>query len=390
MRLLQAPSAILSLVALLLISQPVTAGPFSRFADIVHQSLHEASEDSLQQNNTLELRNVACGASQITCGFYGQLCCNAGTTCGTNAANQAICVPGSGSGTTVVAGAGTGSGTWVTYTSTWVETVGVTTKTSLYSSWVPAVATAVSNTCSPNYANNETPCGPICCASGQYCYDPNSGVCKSAGAGGFTTTGVGAGAPVRPTTISGMITTQTIAPTTTVPYQTPIAATSTGNGTIIASGGGGGLSGGAIAGIVIGVIAAIIILILICLCCCLKEAAEGILGIFGFGGKKRTRRVVEEEYISSHHRHGSAAGGSERRWYGAGAAGASRPSSRPSRPAKSEKKSGVGGLGALGLGLGGLAIALGLKRRHDKKDAKSDVSSDYYGSSYYGSNSSGK
>lgn len=44
----------------------------------------------------------------------------------------------------------------------------------------------------------------------------------------------------------------------------------------------------------------------------------------------------------------------------------------------------------MGLGLGGLAIALGLKRKHDKKDEKSEVSSGYYGSSYYGSNSSSK
>lgn len=387
MRLPQAPSTILSLVALLLSSQPVTAGPFSKISDLVYQSLRDAATDSIPQNHTLELRTV-CGSSQLTCGFYGQLCCDAGNTCGTNAANQAICVAGAGSVTTAVA---SGAGSWQYYTSTYVETVGVVTKTSVYSSWVPAaVATGSSSTCSPNYANNETPCGPICCASGQYCYDSSSGVCKPAGAGGFTTTGVGAGAPVRPTTISGMITTQTISPTTTVPFQTPIAATSTGNATVIATSSHSGLSGGAIAGIVIGVLAAIIILGLICFCCCLKEAAAGILGIFGLGGgKKKSRRVVEEEYISSHHRHGSGAG-SERRWYGAGAAGGSRPGSRPARPPP--KKSGIGGLGAMGLGLGGLAVALGLKRKHDKKhvEEKSDISSAYYDSSYYGSNSSSK
>lgn len=379
MRLPQAPNTLLSLFALLLTSQPVAAGPFSKFADLALQSLRDTTTDSIPRNHTLELR-AACGSSQLTCGFYGQLCCDAGNTCGTNAENQAICVAGSGSVTT-------GAGSWQYYTSTYVETVGVVTKTSVYSSWVPAaVATGSSNTCSPNYANNETPCGAICCASGQYCY--SSGVCKSAGAGGFTTTGVGAVAPVRPTTISGMITTQTIAPTTTVPFQTPIAATSTGNGTVIATSGHSGLSGGAIAGIVIGVLAATILLGLLCFCCCLKEAAAGILGIFGLGGgKKKTRRVVEEERITSHHRYGSAAG-SERRWY-AGASG-SRPGSRPARPLP-PKKSGVGGLGAMGLGLGGLAVALGLKRKHDRKqEEKSEISSAYYDSSYYGSNSSSK
>lgn len=384
MRLLQAPDTVVSLVALLLLRpQPAIAGPFSKFSDLVHQSLRDTTQDSIPQNHTLELRTV-CGSSQITCGFYGQLCCDAGNTCGTNAANQAVCVAGSGSVTTAV---GSGAGSWQYYTSTYVETVGVVTKTTVYSSWVPsAVATASSGTCSPNYANNETPCGSICCASGQYCY--SAGVCKSAGAGGFTTTGVGAGAPVRPTTISGMITTQTISPTTTVPFQTPIAATSTGNGTVIATSSNSGLSGGAIAGIVIGVLAGIILLGLLCFCCLLKEAAAGILGIFGLGGgKKKNRRVVEEEYISTHHRHGSGAG-SERRWYGAGAGG-SRPSSRPARPPP--KKSKIGGLGAMGLGLGGLAVALGLKRKQDRKhEEKSDISSDYYDSSYYGSNSSSK
>jgi hypothetical protein len=45
-------------------------------------------------------------------------------------------------------------------------------------------------------------------------------------------------------------------------------------------------------------------------------------------------------------------------------------------------------LGAVGLGLGGLAIALGLKRKHDRKhDNKSDISSSYY-DSYYSYDSS--
>jgi hypothetical protein len=175
-------------------------------------------------------------------------------------------------------------------------------------------------------------------------------------------------------------------PTTTVPFGTPIATGQ--NGTLVPAeeSGGGGLSGGAIAGIVIGVIAGIILLILICLCCCAKAGLDAILAIFGIGKKNKKKTHVEETYISEHHhgRYGSAAG-SGRHWYGSAAGG--RPG-RPPPPPK-EKKSGLGGLGAMGLGLGGLAIALGLKRRHDRKhDEKSDVSSDYYGSSYYSYGSS--
>jgi hypothetical protein len=390
MRLLEAPSTLLSIVAILLAnSRPVTAGPFSRLNDLVPQEVEKLShdDDALSlQNSTLELtRRGSCASGSFACGYYGQVCCVSGSqTCATNAQDQAYCADvsgGTGSVTTTAAG---GSGSWQTYTSIWTTT-GAITMTSIYSTYIPATVTGVaSGNCVPNYANNESGCGPICCSSGQYCIDEYSGICKPAGNGGFTTTGVAGttnSPPTRATTSNGVVITLTMTPTTTLAYGTPIPTGQ--NGTLVAShSGGGGLSGGAIAGIVIGVIAGIILLILICLCCCLKAGFDGLLALLGIGKKKdKRRRVVEETFIDEHRRYGSAAG-SSRRWYGAGG----RPG-RPPPPPK-EKKSGIGNLGAIGLGLGGLAVALGLKRRHDRKhDEKSDVSSSYYDSYYYSSSS---
>jgi hypothetical protein len=380
MRLFEAPSTLLSIVAILLTStQQVSAGPFSKLNDIIQRQLEERSEEILLQNATLHERS-GCQAGAFACGYYGQVCCISGSEyCSTNERNEAVCKAGSGAATA----AATGAGSWQTYTSTWIETNTIT-RTSIYSTWVAATATVAvvgGATCTPNWANQESPCGPVCCKSGQYCSgDPSLGICANAGNGGFTTTGVGYSAPVRPTTLSnGVVTTMTVAPTTTVPFVAPVA-TGSHNGTAIAATGGGGLSGGAIAGIVIGVLVGLALLIALCICCCLKAGFDTILALFGLGSKKRrNRRVVEEEYVETHRRHGS---GSQGRWYGSAAG------SRPSRPPPPPKKSGgIGGLLGATAGLGGLALALGLKRKHDRKEEKSDYSSSY-GSSYYDYSSS--
>jgi ubiquitin-activating enzyme E1 len=374
MRLLEAPSALLSVVAILLTSsQLASATPFSKLNDLIQRQLEERSnEEFLLQNATLDARSITCAAGSFNCGYYGQICCVSGSqSCGTNANNEAICVAGS-SGS-----AATGAGTWSTYTSTWVDSV---TKTSVYSTWVPATATtAVAGaTCTPNWANNESGCGAICCSSGQYCFDASRAICTTA-ANGVTTTGTGYVAPLRPTSSGGVVTTQTISPTTTIPFQTPVA-TGSQNATLVNMGTSGShLSGGAIAGIVIGVLAGIALLIFICFLCCLKAGIDGILALFGLGNKRRkSRRVVEEEYIETHRRHGSGAAGSDRRWYGSGG-------SRPSRPPPPPRKSGGGFGGLLGgtAALGGLALALGLKRKHDRREEeKSDISSSYGTYSY--------
>jgi hypothetical protein len=370
MRLLEAPPTLLSVVAILLTSSQFTsASPFSKLNDLIQRQLEERSnEDILLQNATLDARTTTCAAGTFNCGYYGQICCVSGSeSCGTNANNEAICVAGS-SGSTA-----TGAGTWSTYTSTWVDTV---TKTSVYSTWVPATATTAASaaTCTPNWANNESGCGAICCSSGQYCFDPSRAICTTA-ANGVTTTATGYSAPLRPTS-SGVVTTQTISPTTTIPFQTPVA-TGSQNSTLI-NDGKSHLSGGAIAGIVIGVLVGIALLVFICFCCCLKAGIDGILALFGLGGNRRRRsRIVEEEYIESRRRHGSGVAGSDRRWYGSAG-------SRPSRPPPPPKKSGAfGGLLGPTAALGGLALALGLKRKHDRREEeKSDISSSYDSYSY--------
>lgn len=413
MRLFEAPSTLLSLVTLLLsTTQTAHAGPFSRLTELVEQLSHDIEDAAISlQNSTLdelELKKrqtaAVCSSSQFSCGYYKQLCCATGSqTCGTNAADEAICVNVAGGGGGVVAGGGGGggNGVWQLYTTIWTTT-GAVTMTSVYSSLIPAQVTgAATGDCVPNWANGQSQCGVNCCESGMYCFDIASGVCKPAGGTGFTTTGIGgAGSggggggggivlpPTRPTTISGVLTTVTMTPTTTVAYSTPIATGQNGTITPVEANAGGGLSGGAIAGIVIGVIAGIILLILLLLCCCLKAGFDGILALFGIGKKKEKRRVVEETYVDRYSRYGSQAGSGGRRWYGAAGASAGGRPGRP--PPPKEKKAKFGGLGAVGLGLGGLAIALGLKRKHDRKhDEKSDVSSSYYDSYYsYGSSKS--
>lgn len=296
------------------------------------------------------------------CGYYGQLCCESGESCYTDANNQARCGPAQ---QTVTAAAG---GTWEYYTTTYVQT-DLKTVTATFSSLV-SQGTGLS--CS--YSLGETPCGNVCCKSGQYCQA--SGMCLEVGGGSsgyysslFTVTTVvtnTASAPLRPTSNSQV--TVTTGVTTTAPFQSPVGT----NGAIITGPteeDGGGLSGGAIAGIVIGVIAGIILLLLICACLCFKGLIDGILAIFGLGSRRKRR--TEEEVYERHSRHGSRHGSrnNKRTWFG-------------TRPARSdgggEKRTGIGRAGWIAATLGGLALFLGLKRRNRRDEKASTVGSSYY------------
>lgn len=331
MWLFQAPPSVLALVAL----------SFSTLS--VATPVEVLLEEPRDLHNASQLERRAC-TNGTPCGYYGQVCCASGESCYTDANNQAQC------GAAPVA-ATTG---WVYYTTTWVES-SLVTRTAVYSSYVggPVISTPTASAC----PNGGSPCGTsgVCCGMGYYCQ--LSGTCGLVG-GGTSPAATGT-------------------PTTTVPFQTPIATGVNGTIPVQEQNDGGGLSGGAIAGIVIGIIAAIILLLLICLYCCARALFDTVMALLGLGKKKR-KHVHEETYIEEHHHHsGSAAAAGGGRWYG----------SRPSRPPK--KSGGAGNLLGMGAALGGLALALGLKRRHDRKhDDKSTVSGTSASYSYYTSTSS--
>ena len=374
MRLFQVPTTLLYTTGLLSFSTGTSATPFwwpKESTESTASTATDAEPTTIVEshNVTLELR----GNCANPCGWYGQLCCETGQTCFTDANNQAQC-----GGTGASANTG-GGGYWQYYTTTYVET-GAITKTTVISSFIPArTVSAAGGGCV--YARNESPCGNICCPSGQYCLQP--GQCAPAGggssegyAGSYTAP---ASAPLRPTTGTTVVATATGAPTTTVPFQTPVATGANITFTGAQPQHSGGLSGGAIAGIVIGVLAAIGLLFLICFCFCAKACLDLLKACFG-GKRRKTTETVEEYH---HHSSGgaAAAGGlaglmGGRRWHG----------DRPSRPEKPQK-SGLGGMGAMAAGLGALAVGLGLKRKFDKKHGKTEYTgSSYY--SYYGTSTS--
>ena len=351
MRFDSLPSSLLSLLTITLL-RPVSAG--------LIPDLLESLED---------LQNVV-KRCENSCGYYGQLCCQSGETCYTDPSGQAQC--GAGTGTAVTQAA---AGSWNYYTTTYLQT-DLKTVTETFSSFVGAVT---ANSCS--YAQGQTPCGNMCCNSGQYCQQ--AGMCVAVpGSSGYysslytvtVTDTASAGAPLRPTTNTVTTLTSTGTASTTVPFQTAVG---TGGAVLTgpqAQSSGGGLSGGAIAGIVIGVIAGIILLLLICACCCFKGLLDGLLAIFGLGPRRRRRHEEVEIYEERHH-HGA---GGHKTWYGA-----NKPSG--SHYSEKKKKSGIGAFGKAAIFLGGLAAILGLKR---KKDERHDGSS--YGSSYYDYTSSSK
>ena len=328
------------------------------------------------------------------CGAQGQYTCTGAEACYTNAAQVAYCSVPNG----VAVATTEGSGGYAVYTTTYTET-DLVLRTSTYSSWYQAATSYVATT-TENWtpvasaaicdtSQQQTSCGAICCASNQDCAYAGSCVPKVS-SWTYVATAVATStysAPLRPTSGTVTTSTSTKSATTTAPFISP--ATASGSSLpITSSSTSHGLSGGAIAGIVIGTIAGVILLLLICFCCIVKAGFDGLLALFGLGSRRNRRsrervEVVEERYS----RHGS--GTASRRdthtgWFGAGG--------RPARVTETRKKksSGFGGLGAVGAGLVGLAVILGLKRRHDKKEMtqRSDISSSYYTDSYTGTSAS--
>lgn len=359
MRFLEAPTTLLPIIAtFLFLSQPSIAKPYP-------SNGAEPDEHMLQNTTYLELVKRCAGT---TCGYYGQLCCTNGASCYTDSSGQAQC----GAAGNAVTTAASNGGYWQYYTSTWVET-NLITKTAVYSSYlgvatVAATSYAAATTTGLSCAWNQSPCNSCCCNTGYYCLSP--GQCVLNGGGTSVANSATASAGLRPTSSTLVVVTQTQTPTTTVPFTTPVA---TGANVTVTSSeqSSGGLSAGAIAGIVIGVIAGIIILFLLCLLCCFKAGWDAIAAIFGLGKKRRTR----EEYVEEHYHHSSGGGGADRRrWYGGG--------DRPSRPERRDK-GGWAGLGAVGLGLAGLTAWLGLKRRRDDRNRRSEKSDSYYSGSSY-------
>lgn len=306
---------------------------------------HPVHLDELRElHNAPQLVERQATCAGVTCGYDGWLCCPAGSSCLTDANNQAQC--GSGGGN---------SGVWVTHTT-------------VYSSFVPATATA-------SCKDSQSPCGSNCCASGYWCSNAAEGKCALLGAGSsggiFPTGPLNPSAPLRPTNSGLVIVTYTGTPTVTQPFSSPIPTGAAGSMTQTGAAS-GGLSGGAIAGIVIGVLLAILLLLLLCLFCCARALFDTLLAIFGFGNKRK--HTHEETYIEEHHHSGGAAAAGGRTWYGG------RRPSRPSRVGSEKHSGGKKGLG-MAAALGGMALALGLKRKHDQKH--DDKSTTISGSSAY-------
>lgn len=345
------------------ISSTISSQPTTHFADLLSLANATSPTQTLLQKRCAN-----------PCGWAGQICCGTGQQCYTNALTQAEC--------TIYAGAtSAATGYWSYYTSfaTMTNTV---TNGIVYSTWVniaasptlyvpmPASPTETESaaTCKPE--EGQIACGPICCASDQYCVV--SGQC---GISGFAASSSPLSAPLRVTSSTLLTVTTSISPTTTEAFQSAIATSNVTLTEAMASGG-SGLNGGAIAGIVIGVLAAIVLLTLLLLFCCARAVWDGIFGGSKRRDDRRPTRVTEETYYG---RHDSRNDG--RTWYGA--------QNRPSRPPPRKKEGGLGWAG-VAAGLGGLAGGMWLKRREDRKKQKryEEKSSTRSGESYYSGESS--
>lgn len=362
MRFSKSPPTLFSLLSIVLSSTHTTnAKPYPR-----DELVLEAD------NSTLERRACA-----NPCGWSGQLCCGSGQSCFTDSAGQAQCGT-SGGGTNQQ----NNNGQWQLYTTTYVET-DLVTRTSTYSSFLgasPSVvaptlnqAPAVTSAAGCSAQLNEIPCGGICCAPGQYCAWQNQCAAVGGGNGDFSSAYLSSvmntgSAFIRPTSNVVQTVTSTGSATTTVPFSRP-TTTSGGSTAGMQTTSNNGLSGGAIAGIVIGVILGIALLLLLCACFCFKGLADGLLGLLGLGPR---RRKTETTYIEERH---STHGGGGRSWWRTGPSRVDRPPKRSS--------GGLGGFAAVAAGLTGLAIALGLKRRIDRRDKSSYGSGSSYSYSDY-------
>ena len=104
------------------------------------------------------------------CGYYGQVCCGSGEACYTDSNDQAQCTAAPQA--TQVATLWTVSIQY--WTTTYLQT-DLQTITQTLSTLLP------SETSSCKYSEGQTPCGNVCCLSGQYCQ--SSGQCVAVGGG---------------------------------------------------------------------------------------------------------------------------------------------------------------------------------------------------------------
>ena len=331
-----------TLTALLSSLLSATATPYLPLVDFARSS---------HRNGSLELRDCA-----NPCGWENLYCCQSDETC-TTSANVALCAAGSSPQTAA-------PGNYQPFTTTFVEfesTTVTSTGSYLISPQTPVASPGL------GCASGEQACGTICCSYDQVC--GSVGQCVAA-TSGYVTASVSQTAAVRAT--SNTVATITSAATTTVPFSAPVNSAGAG---ITASPQNTGLSAGAIAGIVIGVLIGLFILFFVLACLCCKGIIDGLLALFGFG--KKRRRVEETTIIESRHSHhgSSRPAVMQRTWWGG-----QRPV-RSSVVVEEKKRSGMGLLGVGGL-LAGLAVLLGLKRRHDRKAEEQKFESEYTASYY--------